>query len=262
MEDLYFNLTSKQIIRRVYPFLFSDDQLLDGRYFPSLVLSSGQFNRINSLEIPLNYVSNQIPIDVIKQHDVQQITFSGKLTRLSAEKILKDYWQNPIKQGLNNVQIIIIELQEYLSYSSNEFYTTITYIVSTFNGESISSACFNPSLIEPTHSSCNRENKYLAQIPVGFLPSFVDLKGNYSENFAGVMMSALQGKGKLNAQISNRYDAFLFDLVSSVLTELRFGLDMSLITRIYYSIVPQQLITEEQLKVRCSIFSDLIIFIH
>ncbi len=121
--------------------------------------------------------------------------------------------------------------------------------MSTSDGDYIPSACFNPSLIEPLNSLCDRENKYLAQIPVGYIPSFIDLKGNYSENFAGVMMSALQGKGKLNAQISNRYDAFLFDLVSSVLTELRFGLDMSLITRIYYSIIPQQLISEEQLKV-------------
>jgi hypothetical protein len=115
MEDLYFNLTSKQIIRRIYSFLFANDQQLDGRYFPSLILSSGQFN---SIQNPLNYVSNQIPMNIIKQRDVQQITFSGKLTRLSAERILKDYWQNPIKQGLTNVQIIIIELQEYLSYSS------------------------------------------------------------------------------------------------------------------------------------------------
>jgi hypothetical protein len=57
-------------------------------------------------------------MDMIKQRDIQQITFSGKLTRLSAERILKDYWQNPIKQGLTNVKITIIDLQEYLSYSS------------------------------------------------------------------------------------------------------------------------------------------------
>jgi hypothetical protein len=117
-EDLYFNLSSKQTIRRVYALIFSNDQQLDGRYFPSLILSSGQFHRINSLQNPLNYVSNQIPMDMIKQRDIQQITFSGKLTRLSAERILKDYWQNPIKQGLTNVKITIIDLQEYLSYSS------------------------------------------------------------------------------------------------------------------------------------------------
>jgi hypothetical protein len=79
----------------------------------------------------------------------------------------------------------------------SEFYTTITYIVSTSDGNSIPSACFNPSLIEPMHSLCNRENKYLTQIPVGFIPSFTDLKGNYSENLASSIMSTLQGKGRL-----------------------------------------------------------------
>jgi hypothetical protein len=111
---LYLNITSKKFIRRVYSFIFNDDQQLDGRYFSSLILSSGQFTGIN----PLTYISNQIPIDVIKQRDIQKITFSGKLSQLSAERILKDYWQNPIKQGLINVKIIIIQLQKYLSYSS------------------------------------------------------------------------------------------------------------------------------------------------
>jgi len=116
LEDLYLNITSKQIIQRIYSFIFNNDQQLDGRYSSSsLILSSGQFN---SLQNPLNYISNQIPIDVIKQRDIQQITFSGKLTRLSAEKILKDYWQNPTKQGLTNVNIIIIQLEEYLIYLS------------------------------------------------------------------------------------------------------------------------------------------------
>ncbi len=105
-------------IRRVYSFIFYNNQQLDGRYFSALILSSGQFNRINSLQNPLNYISNHIPVDVIQQRDVQQITFSGKLNRLTAERILKDYWQNPMKQGLTNVNILLIQLQEYLLYSS------------------------------------------------------------------------------------------------------------------------------------------------
>jgi hypothetical protein len=117
-EDLYLNLTSKMSIRRVYSFIFYNNQQLDGRYFSALILSSGQFNRINSLQNPLNYISNHIPVDVIQQRDVQQITFSGKLNRLTAERILKDYWQNPMKQGLTNVNILLIQLQEYLLYSS------------------------------------------------------------------------------------------------------------------------------------------------
>lgn len=113
-DDLYLNLTSKQSIRRIYSFIFSDDQQLDGRYITSLILSSGQFNGIN----PLIYISNQIPTNIIKQHDIQQITFSGKLNRLASERLIQDYWQNPIKQGLINININILQLQEYLSYPS------------------------------------------------------------------------------------------------------------------------------------------------
>jgi hypothetical protein len=117
-EDLYLNITSNKFLRRIYLFIFNNDQQLDGRYFSSLILSSGLFQGINSLQNPLNYISNQIPINLIKQRDIQQITFSGKLTRLSIERILKDYWQNPSKQGLTNVNIIIIQLQEFLIDSS------------------------------------------------------------------------------------------------------------------------------------------------
>jgi hypothetical protein len=117
-EDLYINLTSMKSIRRIYSFAFYNEQELDGRYFSSLVLSSGQFNRINYIQNPLNYISNQIPIDLIKQRDIQQITFLGKISRLSVERILKDYWQNPVKQGLINANIRSIRLQEYLAYSS------------------------------------------------------------------------------------------------------------------------------------------------
>lgn len=113
-EDLYVNLTSKQSIRRIYSFIFHNDQQLDGRYTSPLMLSPGQFIGIN----PLIYISNEIPINIIKQRDIQQITFSGKLNQLSAERLLKDYWQNSNKQGLLNVNIVILQLQEYLSYSS------------------------------------------------------------------------------------------------------------------------------------------------
>ena len=117
-EDLYYNLTSKQIIRRVYSFPFSNEQQIDGRYFPSLILTSGQFHRMNTLQNPLNYISNQFPNNVIEQRDIQRIIFSGKLTHYSAESILKDYWENPLKQGLANLQLKIIDVQEYLSNSS------------------------------------------------------------------------------------------------------------------------------------------------
>ena len=116
-EDFYLNITSLKSIRRIYIFVFSNEQELDGRYLSSLVLAPGQFIGINYLQNPLNYISNQIPIDVVKQLDVQQITFAGQMSRLSSERILKDYWQNPVKQGLINAKIHLIESQEYLAYA-------------------------------------------------------------------------------------------------------------------------------------------------
>jgi len=116
-EDLYLNLTSKMSIHRVYSFIFYNNQQLDGRYFSALILSSGQFNRINSLQNPLNYISNQIPVDVIQQRDVQQITFTGKVSQTLAQSALIDYWQNPVRQGLINANVYIIQVQQYLVYS-------------------------------------------------------------------------------------------------------------------------------------------------
>lgn len=72
------------------------------------------------------------------------------------------------------------------------------------DGYSIPKACFNSSLIQPMNSLCETQNNYLAEIPVGYIPSFIDLKGNYlynQENFTTIIISALQrmnidGKGK------------------------------------------------------------------
>ena len=64
------------------------------------------------------------------------------------------------------------------------------------------------------NSLCDRQNRYLAQIPVGYIPSYIDLKGNYSENFGTIIASALQrlgiqGKGKLNAEIYDKNSLFI-----------------------------------------------------
>ncbi len=141
----------------------------------------------------------------------------------------------------------------------------------TSDGYSVPNSCFNPSLIEPINSLCESRNNYLAKIPVGYIPSFIDLKGNYSENqenFVTIIISALQrmginGKGKENELFDTKI-AFSFYLVSSVLTELRFGLDMSLITRVYYIIFPYQLITQEQIQDQlkvCFYFNDFFLSI-
>jgi hypothetical protein len=65
----------------------------------------------------LTYISNLIPINVVKQRDIQQITFTGKVSQTLAQSALTDYWQNPVRQGLTNANVYIIQLQQFLVYS-------------------------------------------------------------------------------------------------------------------------------------------------
>jgi hypothetical protein len=117
LQDPYLNITSLTDIQRVYAFLFYNDQELDGRYLSSLNLSPSEFLGPYYMQIPSTYVSNLVPINVVEQRDVQQITFTGKVSRTLAQSALVDYWQNPVRQGLMNANVIIIQLQQYLVYS-------------------------------------------------------------------------------------------------------------------------------------------------
>ena len=80
----------------------------------------------------------------------------------------------------------------------SEFYTTITYNVVTSDKYSISNACFNRNLFKTIDRLCDVENPYLSQVPVAYIPSFIDLKGDYSQNylmgmnFSMLITSALQ----------------------------------------------------------------------
>ncbi|CAF3399711.1 unnamed protein product [Rotaria socialis] len=239
-EDLYLNRTSMNVIRRVHLFAFHNEQELDGRYLSSLVLSAEQFHGYQYVQNPLSYKSNQIPVNIIKQYDIHQITFSEKMSQISAERILKDYWQNPAKQGLTKINIDIIQLQEYLTDSINQFYTTIIYRAVAFDDYPIPNTCFNPSLMQKIHSLCTTTHYYMADVPIGYIPSFFDLRGTFSQidldegNFSKLITASLQQMG-VNAR------------VSSVLAESRFGLDRSLITRVYYTMVPNQIINQEQI---------------
>ncbi|CAF3582391.1 unnamed protein product [Rotaria sordida] len=251
LEDPYLNISSLITIQRVYAFLFYNDQELDGRYLSSLVLSPSQFMSPFYIQTPLTYVSNLIPTNVVKQRDIQKITFTGKIGQTLAQTALTDYWQNPIRQGLTNTNVYIIQLQQYLIYSINQYYTTINYIVMTSDGYTIPSACFNPSLLQPLNGLCDAPNNYVAQVPFSYTPSFIDLRGNYlkadldQDNFQTLITSALQRTG-------------ISSTVSSILIEPRFGFDMSLVTRVYYMVVPNQIITQEQIQAQLnSIFSTM-----
>ncbi|CAF0904049.1 unnamed protein product, partial [Adineta ricciae] len=237
-EDLYRNLTSKQSVRRVYSFVFHDDHELDGRYLSAVTLSVAQFSHIQQ---PLNTISNQIPVDLINQRDIQHITFSGKISPSVAQRILQDYWQNSAKLGLANVKIFIIKLQEYLAYSSRQFYTTITYIVTTDNHSSVLNTCFDSNIMQTTDTLCNMQNNYLEKVPDGYIPSFIDLRGMHStaqlehDKFDTLISLALQ-KMKISGK------------ASSMSTEVRFGLDMSIITRVYYMILPDRIVPQEHIQ--------------
>jgi hypothetical protein len=118
LQDPYLNISSLTDIQRVYAFVFYNDEVLDGRYLSSLILSPSQFTvGPYFLQTPLTYVSNLVPINVVKQRDVQQITFTGKVSQTIALTALIDYWQNPIRQGLINANVYIIQLQQFLVYS-------------------------------------------------------------------------------------------------------------------------------------------------
>ncbi|CAM4988745.1 unnamed protein product [Rotaria socialis] len=74
-------------------------------------------------------------------------------------------------------------------------------MVTTSNGYTVPSACFNPNLIQPLNGLCGAPNNYVAQVPFSYAASFIDLRGNYlqadldQDNFQTLITSALQRTG-------------------------------------------------------------------
>ena len=168
----------------------------------------------------------------------------------------------------------------------------ITYIVTTIDGYTVPSACFNPSLLQPLNGLCEAPNTFVASTPVSEATSLIDLRGTYlqadliQDNFGALITSALQRAGFSNTGMSSmlcsvyflmiqnntmteiiNFTSFLIIeknqilrrkyitvhiyvicLVSSILTEPRFGLDISLITRVYYTVLPSLSIPQEQIQ--------------
>ena len=136
-------------------------------------------------------------------------------------------------------------------------------MVVSSDGYTVPSACFNPSLLQPLNGLCDAPNNYVAQTPVSYAASFVDLRGNYlqadlnQDNFGGLINSALQRTGfSSTGTISRKRNLSALSIlrsVSSILVEPRFGLDMALITRVYYMVVPTQVITQEQIQAQLKV---------
>lgn len=86
-------------------------------------------------------------------------------------------------------------------FQCSQFYTTITYIAITYDGYAVPNTCFNLTSLQTKASLCDKQNHYLAKIPVGYTPLFVDLKGNYlqseldRENFLSLITASLQKMG-------------------------------------------------------------------
>lgn len=51
------------------------------------------------------------------------------------------------------------------------------------------------------------------------------------------------------------------NLVSSILVEPRFGLDISLVTRVYYMVVPNQIITQQQIQTQLTVCLSFVLFL-
>ena len=74
-------------------------------------------------------------------------------------------------------------------------------MVTTSDGYTVPSACFNPNLIQSLNGLCDPPNLYVSQVPVSYTPSFIDLRGNHlkadldQDNFGRIITSALQRTG-------------------------------------------------------------------
>ena len=88
--------------------------------------------------------------------------------------------------------------------TSSQFYTTITYTVVTAENETVPKSCFNATFIQTANDLCGASHTYLAQVPLGGIPSFIDLQENDSamdvdrEEIGKLLTLALQKIGMTN----------------------------------------------------------------
>lgn len=125
----------------------------------------------------------------------------------------------------------------------------------------ISKTCFDPTLISHFDTLCEATFYYLPQTPMGSSLSFIDLQGEHSQldlqtsNMVNVLSSVLESAGidatgqSFQIIVEHMYwQIFVVFLVTSVLAELRFGYSRSLFTRVYYTVMPNQMISQEQIE--------------
>lgn len=129
----------------------------------------------------------------------------------------------------------------------------------TSRDEPVPSTCVNPTLTSTVNELCGVTHTHVTSIPMGFLSSFVDLQGDYSQrdleraNVAVLINGALeqmdtQSTGQFSPEDEYSISIAVFVVVASMMVEPRFGLSTSLITRLYYTILPNQKVSQEQIE--------------
>ena len=113
-EEVYFQRDSMKAVHRIYVSISHQTEQLDGRLFPSFHSLSEKMTGVTDRQIPISFDSKKIPADLIKQRQLQQITFTGKLTERSAEDLLQSYWRQRALDGPMDVSVTILQLQDYL----------------------------------------------------------------------------------------------------------------------------------------------------
>lgn len=240
-DDIYVNPTTKEKIHRVYASVSENNDNIDGRLLP--------------------IASHSIPDSFIRERDIQTIRFTGKLSFGSAQRLLIDYWQNLLHPLSTTIQVSILNIQEYFAPSGiGRFHTKIEYVVANPAGQALSETCWNRTEIQKIYQWCDGSHQYLAEAPISSIPSFVDLSGDITKmdlnhmNIPNLITNALKRNhidsiGKL-CRSKCLFFFFIFnvhDLVTSWDSESRIGLDRSLITRIYYTVMPERIINQEQI---------------
>ena len=136
--------------------------------------------------------------------------------------------------------------------------------MTTSRDEPVPSTCVNPTVTSTVNELCDVTRSHVTSTPMGFLSSFIDLQGDYSQrdleraNVAVLINAALeqmdtQSTGQFSSEDWYNINIDVSVVVASMMVEPRFGLSISLITRLYYTILPNQKVSQEQIEVHLKV---------